>query len=48
MFGIPLIIIISSVLLGIYFPTYGKEIPSNTDEIIIIRGIPNINSNDRD
>lgn len=28
MFGIPLIIIISSVLLGIYFPTYGKEISS--------------------
>lgn len=28
MLGIPLFIIISSVLLGIYFPTYGKEISS--------------------
>ncbi|MCC7571788.1 MAG: hypothetical protein KO464_00165 [Candidatus Methanofastidiosum sp.] len=26
MFGIPLIIIISSIMLGIYFPSYGKEI----------------------
>jgi len=26
MFGIPLIIIISSIILGIYFPSYGKEI----------------------
>ena len=26
MFGIPLIIIISSIIMGIYFPSYGKEI----------------------
>ena len=26
MFGIPLIIIISSIILGIYVPSYGKEI----------------------